>query len=562
MESDVQRAGTDKRIRFKEYQCTYPGCNEGLKTKYNCLSHIWDIHLRHISNITESYKNLPDKEQARSLCFPYLRYVPNADGIRKRKPYDLPDTLINKVDFVPQNVQNPQQSPLVQPESSFYARSENGYNIKCIDSSDQSTNQTIFPHIESNIVEPLSVNSQQVQLDTQFGQSSNGIMVTPFTSQLLSLGNDFIRIYSISQNVKRLYVAGEIFAENGFLQRSDKRSKKDIKRISHALDTICKITGKSFKYVNEDRIRFGFIAQELKEVIPEAVKEDEDGRLSIDPLSLLPFIVESLKELQRDLKKVIQTETVVNLAVAVDNTMKVVNEVKSDNLFSFGPSSFVVPTAVILTFISAIVAIKGTFPFIWIFLVFASICYWASNQFAPNGTFTKQAITMNFILLNVFLVCVSASFLMGTALQLYLGVYVSLMLLLWGCSQTLNTSFLNFFIVSFSFCCLACWVVFMFQPTFSCSVSTPMKQNTKFREYLEYRNWNDVRFELVSDIPWNCFNPHLDVKGNKVKFVQGNKTTNVVVDPDTLSTDKIEVRMVCSTVPYKCNSYTIYQSID
>ena len=27
----------ETRERFKEYKCTYPGCTEGLKTKYNCV---------------------------------------------------------------------------------------------------------------------------------------------------------------------------------------------------------------------------------------------------------------------------------------------------------------------------------------------------------------------------------------------------------------------------------------------------------------------------------------------------------------------------------------------
>ena len=38
---------TSKR-RKKNWQCTYNNCNEPLKTRYNCYSHLWDTHLRKI----------------------------------------------------------------------------------------------------------------------------------------------------------------------------------------------------------------------------------------------------------------------------------------------------------------------------------------------------------------------------------------------------------------------------------------------------------------------------------------------------------------------------------
>ena len=207
--------------------------------------------------------------------------------------------------------------------------------------------------------------------------------------------------------------------------------------------------------------------------------------------------------------------------------------------------------------ISALVAIHGNFPFIWIFLVFASICYFASHQFARKGKFTSSSITLNFVILNVLLVCVAISFLMGTVLQVFLGIYIATMLLVWGISQSLETSCLNYYIVSFSFSCIICWVLFMLQPTFTCNVSTPMRQNTKLREYLEYNAVDEVMFELTSEVPWNCFNPRLEVKGNRMNFVTGNKTTRAVVDSKILTSDKVEVNMICSSVTYKCDSYYV-----
>ena len=65
-------------------------------------------------------------------------------------------------------------------------------------------------------------------------------------------------------------------------------------------------------------------------------------------------------------------------------------------------------------------------------------------------------------------------------------------------------------------------------------------------------------FELTSDVPWNCFNPHLNVNGNRMKFIQGNRSTSVVVDPTTaMTSDRVEVQRICSSVAYKCDSYYV-----
>ncbi len=44
--------------------------------------------------------------------------------------------------------------------------------------------------------------------------------------------------------------------------------------------------------------RYGFIAQELREVFPELVDENEEGYLNIDYVGLIPVLVEAIKELE------------------------------------------------------------------------------------------------------------------------------------------------------------------------------------------------------------------------------------------------------------------------
>ncbi|ELP94320.1 hypothetical protein EIN_131090, partial [Entamoeba invadens IP1] len=254
---------------------------------------------------------------------------------------------------------------------------------------------------------------------------------------------------------------------------------------------------------------------------------------------------------------------VAELSEEVEKALDKINssEEKKQNV-SLGPAVFVVPTAILLSIVSAGIAVVGKFPFIWIFLVFASICFWMSHQFAPKGSFTTVAVVLNFVLLNLFLVSISASVLMGSVLQIFLGIYISLMLFLWGGSQMLKTSFLNFFIVSFSFCCLACWCVFMLQPTFECSVTTPMKQNQLFKEYLTYNSSDEVRFNLSSEVPWNCFQPRLEAVGKKIKFKQYDSVYGIIAEENTLDTDFVQVNLVCSSIRMKCVSYTISKQLE
>ena len=142
--------------------------------------------------------------------------------------------------------------------------------------------------------------------------------------------DQFIEILHIGQSLKQLHVIGEVFAENGFLQRSDERTKTDIANLQNSLDMIMQLRGVSFKYKGTDQKKFGFIAQELKEVFPDLVREDETG-LFIDTHGILPILVEALKQLYivvEDYK--IETSEIAELTKRVDNAMDHLNKIKNE----------------------------------------------------------------------------------------------------------------------------------------------------------------------------------------------------------------------------------------
>jgi len=100
---------------------------------------------------------------------------------------------------------------------------------------------------------------------------------------------------------------------------SDERTKTQIANIENALDTVLQLQGKTFKYVNSELEiqehtsmaggrRFGFIAQQVKDIIPESVLQfkgkvavpNEHGyaqEFALDSASLVALLTEAIKDL-------------------------------------------------------------------------------------------------------------------------------------------------------------------------------------------------------------------------------------------------------------------------
>ena len=88
---------------------------------------------------------------------------------------------------------------------------------------------------------------------------------------------------------------------------SDARFKLDVEPLSSALDSVLRLRGVSYSWDRagfpeknfNDRRQLGFIAQEVREILPEIVSEDTDGYLSVGYSALTPVLVEAIKEQQR-----------------------------------------------------------------------------------------------------------------------------------------------------------------------------------------------------------------------------------------------------------------------
>ena len=89
---------------------------------------------------------------------------------------------------------------------------------------------------------------------------------------------------------------------------SDKRLKSNIVTLDGSLEKVLKLRGTRFDWIEgkEDIHPFkgndiGFIAQELKEVIPEVVGEMHGGFYGVKYDKLTPLLVEAIKELKMEI---------------------------------------------------------------------------------------------------------------------------------------------------------------------------------------------------------------------------------------------------------------------
>ena len=94
---------------------------------------------------------------------------------------------------------------------------------------------------------------------------------------------------------------GEFTATGDVTAFSDERVKENVEKIDEALYKVGLLNGYTFDRTDivADR-QTGLIAQEVIGVLPEAVKETEDGMLTLAYGNMVGLLVEAIKELKEE----------------------------------------------------------------------------------------------------------------------------------------------------------------------------------------------------------------------------------------------------------------------
>ena len=109
----------------------------------------------------------------------------------------------------------------------------------------------------------------------------------------------------------RIYADGDVLSDTGSYT-SDERIKQNIVTVTNGLDKINALRGVTHDYKyreNSKGIRYGLLAQEVEQVIPELVRDDgldapqelqDVGIMQLKALNytgLIPVLIEAVKEL-------------------------------------------------------------------------------------------------------------------------------------------------------------------------------------------------------------------------------------------------------------------------
>ena len=101
--------------------------------------------------------------------------------------------------------------------------------------------------------------------------------------------------------------AGQIKASS-FLSYSSRRYKKNIKKLENPLKVIQSLEGVSYDWKNSGRNDFGFIAEDVGQILPGIVQWEDNGKdaTGIDYSRIISYLVEAVKEQQTQIEKLNQ----------------------------------------------------------------------------------------------------------------------------------------------------------------------------------------------------------------------------------------------------------------
>ena len=164
---------------------------------------------------------------------------------------------------------------------------------------------------ELNYVDGVTSNVQ-TQLDSKLSSSGNittgGNIIIPDSGNIGSTSDTDAITIANSGNV----TFGQDVTVNGdVVISSDERLKSNIVSLGSTLSKLLLIDGKSYEMKGKQKI--GVLAQEIQEVFPELVSEDDNEMLAVNYQGLLPVLINALKE---------QNEKINRLEILVETLIK------------------------------------------------------------------------------------------------------------------------------------------------------------------------------------------------------------------------------------------------
>ncbi|MBV8040209.1 tail fiber domain-containing protein [Bacteroides sp. AN502] len=127
------------------------------------------------------------------------------------------------------------------------------------------------------------------------------IDVTPGATRLASHGDQVV-FYNTQTGVYNDIQVKKVY------NYSDARAKTNIKPLSYSLDILNQLNPVSYNPISNSpeqakRKEMGLLAQDVEKILPELVYTDEEGKKSVDYVSLVPILINAVNHLSNQLKE-------------------------------------------------------------------------------------------------------------------------------------------------------------------------------------------------------------------------------------------------------------------
>lgn len=158
-------------------------------------------------------------------------------------------------------------------------------------------------------VQVIKADNDNTLVGRNAGQSAGlGNVFIGYQAGLNETGNYKLYIDNSSTSTPLIYgefdadlveINGDLSVSGNTYVDSDRNLKKDIQPIQASLDKVLGIQGVSFSWKDHQQKNarhYGVIAQQVEQVLPEIVKEGQNGRKKVAYMELLPVLIEAVKE--------------------------------------------------------------------------------------------------------------------------------------------------------------------------------------------------------------------------------------------------------------------------
>jgi hypothetical protein len=120
------------------------------------------------------------------------------------------------------------------------------------------------------------------------------------------LGTAEISVVDGSSNIAatgNLVVSGNVYAQN-FVNTSDASLKDNVTPIVNAAQVVNGLQGVGYDWKDGSGHAYGMIAQAVEQILPEAVSTNDAGIKSVNYIMVIPFLIETVKELRQDIEAI------------------------------------------------------------------------------------------------------------------------------------------------------------------------------------------------------------------------------------------------------------------